>query len=120
EDVQRLNTELRLQIGDRSNKLARALGRIADERRKPSAELQPGYLLGGRYRIVKALGSGGMGTVYHAERVSDGQKVAIKVVQGAASASLLARFAQEGEVAAAIDHPNVVAILDIDITDEGE
>jgi len=69
----------------------------------------------GPYRIIKTLGRGGMGTVYLAERV-DRQfqhRVAIKVLdQHQPSPELVARFRQERQILANLDHPNIAKLFD--------
>jgi non-specific serine/threonine protein kinase/serine/threonine-protein kinase len=69
----------------------------------------------GPYRIVRELGSGGMGSVYLAER-DDGQfqqRVAIKIVRGGfGSAFLLQRFREERRILASLEHPNIARLLD--------
>jgi len=83
------------------------------------------YAHGGRigaYRIVRELGSGGMGSVYLAER-DDGefrQRVAIKIVRGGfANSFLLERFREERRILASLEHPNVARLLDGGTTDTG-
>ena len=74
-----------------------------------------GELLGGRYRIGRLLGAGGMGAVYEATREDLGQmRVAVKVLHAslAADETLLARFRREAETVGSINHPNIVHILD--------
>jgi predicted ATPase len=73
----------------------------------------------GRYRIVRALGAGGMGEVYVADDPRLGRQVAIKVVRASAglAPTALARFEQEARAASALNHPNIVTIHDIG--DEG-
>lgn len=74
-----------------------------------------GELLGGRYRIGRLLGAGGMGAVYEAAREDLGQmRVAVKVLHAslAADETLLARFRREAETVGSINHPNIVRILD--------
>jgi CheY-like chemotaxis protein len=74
-----------------------------------------GELLGGRYRIGRLLGAGGMGSVYEATREDLGQmRVAVKVLHAslAGEATLLARFRREAETVALINHPNIVRVLD--------
>lgn len=69
----------------------------------------------GPYRIVRELASGGMGSVYLAERDDEEfhQRVAIKVVRGGfASAFLLQRFREERRILASLDHPNIARLLD--------
>jgi eukaryotic-like serine/threonine-protein kinase len=68
------------------------------------------------FRLIKALGQGGMGKVYLAER-TDGvinQRVAIKLLLGdaAESADLLRRFRTEREILAALKHPNIAQMID--------
>ena len=76
----------------------------------------------GRYKIVGKLGSGGMGTVYHASR-SDGefrQDVALKLIKsGMGSDSILRRFKAERQILASLDHPNIARLIDGGTTDEG-
>ncbi len=80
-----------------------------------------GVMLGGKYRIVQKIGSGGIGTVYAAEHVALGSKVAIKVLRGAAArdASEIARLRREAQVQVSIEHPNVVRTLDLDQMPDG-
>ena len=76
----------------------------------------------GPYRLIRELGSGGMGTVYFAERV-DGhfeQRVAIKVVRGGfASSAILQRFLEERRILASLQHPNIARLLDGGTTESG-
>jgi hypothetical protein len=69
----------------------------------------------GRFRLVKLLGEGGMGAVYLAER-DDAQfahRVAIKVLSHAVgSPEAIARFRDERQILAALEHPHIVRLLD--------
>lgn len=75
--------------------------------------LQPGRQLGG-YRIEKLLGRGGMAAVYLATQVSLNRPVALKVLDPRLShdASFIQRFEQESGALAALNHPNIVNIID--------
>ena len=65
----------------------------------------------GAYRLVRLLGKGGMGTVYHAEHLDTGRRVALKVLgHSLDSPDAHARFLREGRLAASINHPNSVYI----------
>jgi serine/threonine protein kinase len=75
------------------------------------------------YTLIREIGRGGMGSVYLAER-SDGafrKQAAIKLVLHSASTTprVLARFQQEREILASLDHPNITRLLDGGATDEG-
>lgn len=74
---------------------------------------QPGDMFAG-YRIVRALGSGGMGAVYLAEHPRLPRRDAIKVLDPGhgADPEFRARFEREAEIAARLEHPNVVAVYD--------
>ena len=80
-----------------------------------------GRVLSG-YTLVREIGRGGMGSVYLAER-SDKmfhRQAAIKLVlPPAGSAAVLARFHQEREILASLDHPNIAKLLDAGVTAEG-
>jgi hypothetical protein len=75
----------------------------------------PGYVLAGRYRIVELVGKGGMGEVYHADDLTLGQPVALKLLPSEVSANpdMLKRFRGEVRVAREITHPNVCRVYDI-------
>jgi serine/threonine protein kinase len=75
----------------------------------------------GRYRILESLGEGGMGTVYLAEqREPIRRRVALKVVKlGMDTAAVLARFDNERQALALMDHPNVAQIFDAGTTPTG-
>ncbi len=80
-----------------------------------------GSVLGGRYRILHKIGSGGIGAVYAAEHVGLGSRVAIKLLRGAAAADAAetARLRREAHVQVSIEHPNVVRTLDLDQLADG-
>jgi eukaryotic-like serine/threonine-protein kinase len=74
-----------------------------------------GETLDGRYRLLRLLGQGGMGSVYEAEQLDTGRRVAVKVLAGASAAqspSLVARFALEARAAGQLETPHVVKVLD--------
>jgi Tol biopolymer transport system component len=73
--------------------------------------LAPGTRLG-EYEIVVLVGSGGMGEVYRARDARLGRDVAIKVLPTyfAADSQRLRRFEQEARAAAALNHPNILAV----------
>lgn len=69
--------------------------------------------LADRYRIERELGQGGMATVYLAEDLRHGRKVAIKVLRPELAASLGSeRFLREIEVAAQLQHPHILPLFD--------
>jgi serine/threonine protein kinase/Tol biopolymer transport system component len=74
----------------------------------------------GPYEIVSALGAGGMGEVYRARDPRLGRDVAVKVLPAAFSSDpdRLARFEHEARAAAALNHPNILAVYDIGRHDE--
>ncbi|HWA78049.1 MAG TPA: serine/threonine-protein kinase [Polyangiaceae bacterium] len=80
-----------------------------------------GVTLGGKYRILRKIGSGGIGAVYAAEHIALGSHVAVKVLRGAAAidASEIARLRREARVQVSIEHPNVIRVLDLDQLPDG-
>ncbi len=79
----------------------------------------PGTVLAGRYRIVTALGKGGMGEVYRAEDLTLQQEVALKFLPAELTndPSALERFHQEVRIARQVSHPNVCRVFDIGAVD---
>jgi serine/threonine-protein kinase len=89
-----------------------------------AAEALPVDLVGqvlGPYRVVRRLGSGGMGTVYQAEQLRIGARVALKVLHPHLSQDegLRARFYAEARTVNMVGHPNIVRIFDINETPGG-
>ncbi len=79
----------------------------------------PSALVAGRYHLIRIIGKGGMGTVYEAENVGIGRRVALKLLDAgyARDEILRKRFEREARTATAIEHPNVVEMLDSGIAD---
>ncbi|MBL8613378.1 MAG: serine/threonine protein kinase, partial [Myxococcales bacterium] len=75
----------------------------------------------GRYLVRRPIGSGGMGTIYEAEHVRLGHRVAIKALHPELVASLESRkrFEREARSAARLTGPNVVRVIDVDQTEDG-
>ncbi len=77
----------------------------------------------GRYRIVKAIGVGGMGAVYLAEHELLGRKAAIKVLHpdlaDEDSEEAVQRFFNEAKASTAIEHPGIVQVFDYGYCEAG-
>ena len=103
--------------------LATTLGSTSAARTRPDREAQvrPGDELGGRYRIIERIGAGGMGTVYLAEHIAIGKRVAIKILgsEFAHKARLVDRFLREARAASLIEHEHIVDITDFGHVTEG-
>src|SRR3954451_19933978 len=76
-------------------------------------EISAGTEIGG-YRIVNLLGQGGMGVVYLADNVRNGQRVALKLLTPdlARSSGFRERFVREAGYASSLRHPNVLEVYD--------
>lgn len=75
---------------------------------------------GGRYRLLRTLGSGGMGVVYEAEQDSPRRRVALKVVRaGVLSAGTLRRFRHEATALARLSHPNIAQVYETGLDESG-
>ncbi len=76
--------------------------------------IDPETIIDGRYRVISRLGSGGMADVYLAQDQLLGRDVAVKVLHHhfAEDHEFVERFRREASSAAALSHPNIVAIFD--------
>src|ERR1700760_4148435 len=74
----------------------------------------------GHYRVLEKIGSGAMGEVFRARDERLGRDVALKLIRPASgdNPDHLRRFEQEARAAAALNHPNIVAVYDVGF--EGE
>jgi eukaryotic-like serine/threonine-protein kinase len=77
----------------------------------------------GNYRVIREIGSGGMGAVYLAERCDNEfeQRVALKIVrQSIADRRTIRSFKAERNILARLNHPNIATLLDGGVSDIGE
>ncbi len=72
-----------------------------------------GVVLDGRYKILRTIGSGGMGTVFEAENLPLRRLVAVKVVSRPDSQDALDRFAREASIISSVQHANICAVYDV-------
>jgi serine/threonine-protein kinase len=81
--------------------------------------LEHGQLIGGRYRLISRLGSGGMADVWLADDEMLDRKVALKFLHErfAQDAQFVERFRREAQSAAGLQHPNIVGVYDRGETD---
>ncbi len=91
----------------------------ADE--EPRGSLPDGALVGGRFKIERLIGRGGMGEVYAARHAATGKEVALKLIRSAQGSGKdhVRRFMREARAATAIEHPNVIEVFDVFADAEG-
>src|SRR5262245_12481046 len=85
----------------------------------------PAEVIGGRigpYKLLQKLGEGGMGVVYLAEQEHPvKRRVALKIIRaGMDTAHVIARFEQERQALAVMDHPNIAKVLDAGAVGSGQ
>ena len=79
-----------------------------------------GRVLNGKYRLVKMIGTGGMGTIYEGMHEQLEKRVAIKVLhrQIATNEEAYQRFLREARAAGRLPHPNIIEVTDFDRTSD--
>ncbi len=87
----------------------------------PQGDSWIGKMLGGKLRILKQLGVGGMGEVYLAQHEFLGRPAAVKVVRRdlTADPAMAKRFLREAQICSRMENPHVVAISDFGLADDG-
>jgi eukaryotic-like serine/threonine-protein kinase len=98
-----------------------AAGALAAQAGRATEDTFPGRRIGS-YQVLHRIGLGGMAAVYVAVRCDDAYKkrVAIKLIPaGLDTEDLLRRFRNERQTLAALDHPNIVKLLDGGSTEDG-
>lgn len=78
-------------------------------------EVAPGTIIDDKYRVIRQLGEGGMGTVFEVEHTLLDRRVALKVMNPdqVENERAVERFFREAKAASAIGHPNIIEIYDI-------
>jgi serine/threonine protein kinase/WD40 repeat protein len=113
EALPRPDAEARLRTLEADGESAEVLARVRIHLRIPTSrqELPPETIIGGEYRIVGRLGSGGMGIVYEAVLEKTGQTVALKMIHpGLVLGDSRPRFIREMKALGRLDHPGIVGI----------
>jgi endoglucanase len=84
-------------------------------------QVAAGTIIGGKYRLVRYLAAGGMGTVYEAQHTVVKRRVALKLLHPelATKRDSLARFEREAQAAGSVESENVAAALDFGIAENG-
>ena len=116
-EVEGLNAELKRQIADRAGQMYSALA-LRELGAREAPKLTAGQIVADRYRVIRELGSGGMGVVWEVEKIGEGRRLAMKLSHGVSGAAL-ARLAREAQIASTVTHPNVVSIVDVDVSSAG-
>lgn len=95
--------------------LLRNNGALTDRQSRRILGLQTGCQKLGNYRLVRKLGAGGMGSVYEARQEVLNRPVALKILAQhiAGNALAVTQFHREAQLVAKLDHPNIVAGIDV-------
>jgi eukaryotic-like serine/threonine-protein kinase len=84
--------------------------------------LEPGHVIDGKYRLVRIIGTGGMGAVYEGENTLIRRRVAIKVLHAANTnnADSVRRFEREAQAAGQIGNDHILEIIDLGSLPNGD
>ncbi len=108
---------------DDSQRFCPACGTVLAQGEAQGPDPMIGQVLGGKYRVVRLLGEGGMGAVYEGEQPlgTAKRKVAIKTLHPHLSRDpkIKARFEREVGTIAELEHPNTIQVYDFGTTAEG-
>src|SRR5688572_9125046 len=88
---------------------------FASDPHRDGTRFRAGTLLLGRFRVVRLLGTGGMGEVYEAEDLELREQIAVKTIRlsHARDASMLDRLRKEVQLGRRVSHPNVCRLFDV-------
>jgi len=105
------------EAGQLPTTVKRAIERRPEQREASARTDQPDQL--GRYALVEEIGRGGMGVVSEAEDPELGRAVAVKCLLGQGDRDQVARFITEARITAQLDHPNIVPVHDLGLSEDG-
>jgi serine/threonine-protein kinase len=82
---------------------------------------RPGAVIAGKYELIRVISQGGMGSVWMAHHQTLQIETAIKLIRpGLRAETLTERFINEARVAASVEHPGIVSIFDLGVTERGD
>jgi serine/threonine protein kinase len=93
--------------------------RVTPDTTSAVAESMVGRCIDGRYQLEAEIGVGGLGSVYRAQHTKLQRAVAVKLLHESCGSDVLQRrrFEREAKALAALEHPNIVAILDYGVSE---
>jgi len=111
-------TGLRVEVHERVKKRRRG---VVSRERAREQQAMVGRVVDRKYRVIGAVGEGGMSSIYEAEELVSGRRVALKVLHPslADDKEAIARLQQEAKVVSTIGHANICEIFDLGRTEDG-
>ncbi len=84
-------------------------------------DVEAGTIIAGKYKLLQAIGEGGMGAVWMAQQIEPVKRlVALKLIKaGMDSKTVIARFEAERQALSMMDHPNIARVFDVGTTANG-
>ena len=84
-------------------------------------DVEAGTIIAGKYKLLEAIGEGGMGAVWMAQQIEPVKRlVALKLIKaGMDSKTVIARFEAERQALSMMDHPNIARVFDVGTTANG-
>jgi len=73
-------------------------------------DIAPGTVIAEKFRVVRQLGAGGMGVVFHVSHEGTGRSMAVKVMRRTRDSQFKGRFMAEARAACAVEHPAIAAV----------
>jgi serine/threonine protein kinase len=106
---------------DEPNRTGRYEGSSTPAAFAPADFIEPGTVIAGKYKLLEAIGEGGMGAVWMAQQIEPVKRhVALKLIKsGMDSKTVVARFEAERQALSMMDHPNIARVFDVGTTSTG-
>ncbi len=103
-------------------RVERATEPVAGKRAGADSEAyRPGAVIAGKYELIRVISQGGMGSVWMAHHQTLQIETAIKLIRpGLRAETLTERFINEARVAASVEHPGIVSVFDLGVTERGD
>lgn len=100
--------------------ISRTSDSIVNSETNSNFVLEPDAIILDRYRVIKLLGRGGMGSVFHIRHINLNSDYALKVLDTHSNDSTWRRFENEAKAANRLDHPNLIKVHDFGLLPNGQ